>query len=54
METLDENSTVEQLRMRAKGLYNLLLARRPTTDLGGTSGKNSLDGLVKPAQELIK
>ena len=27
---------------------------KPSTDLGGTSGKNSAEGLVRPARELAK
>ena len=68
VEALNENPTIEQLQIRAEGLHNLAgqtriraegahnppLAQRPRTDLGGTSGKNPSDGLVRPAQELAK
>lgn len=40
--------------MRAKGTHHLPIARRPKTDLGGISGKNPSDGLVKPTRELAK
>lgn len=68
VEVLNKNFTIEQPQMRAKDLYNpneqtrirvegthnLSLARRPRTDLGKTSGENPSDGLVRPAQELVK
>ena len=67
-ETLNENPIIERPQMRAKGLYNPVeqtriraegthdppLAQRPRTDLGGTSGKNLSDKLVRLAQELAK
>ena len=52
VETLDENLTVGQPRMRVEGFYNLQLAWRLRTDLGRILGKNPLNKLVKPPQEL--
>ena len=37
---LDENFTIGQLKMRAKDPHNLPLARRPRTNLDGTSNKS--------------
>lgn len=54
VKALDENLTIGQLGMRVKSLHNLPLARRPRTDLSKTSSKNTLDGLVRPIQELAK
>ena len=68
VEALNENLTIErprmraedlhdparQTRIRAEGAHNPSQARRPRTDPDGTSGKNPLDGLVRPAQELAK
>ena len=54
VEALDENLTVGRLGMRVEGPHDPPLARRPKTDLGGTSGENTSDGLVRPAQELAK
>ena len=68
VEALNENSTIEQpriraerlhdpawqTRIRAKSAHDPPLARRPRTDPGGTSSKNLSDGLVRPAQKLAK
>lgn len=68
VETLNEKPTIEQPKMIAEGFhnsvgqtkikaesaYNLLLKKRPRIDLGGTSGKNSFNKLVRPAQKLVK
>ena len=68
VEALNENPTIErsrikaegfhnpagQTRIKAEGAHNLSLAQRPRTDPSGTSGKNPLDGLVRPTQELAK
>lgn len=43
-----------QTRIRVESVHNLLLAQRSRTDLDRISGKNPLDELVKPAQELAK
>ena len=51
---MNENSIIRQLRMRAKNFHNLPPARRPKTDPSKTSGKNPLNGLIKPLQELAK
>lgn len=40
--------------MRAEGLHDLPLARKPRIDQGGSSGENPSKRLVKPAQELVK
>lgn len=40
--------------MIVESAYNSLLPRSSKIDLGVTSGKNLLDGLVKPVQELAK
>lgn len=40
--------------MRAEDFHDLPLAWRLKTDLSKTSGKNPLDGLIKPMQELAK
>ena len=48
------HNLAKQTRIRDDSAYNLLLTRRPTIDLGGISGKNFLNGLVRHTQELAK
>lgn len=44
----------EQIKIRTTDINNLLLAQRLITDLGGILNKNSIDGLVRSAQKLVK
>lgn len=48
------HNSIGQTKIRAENAYNLLLKQKPRIDLGGTSGKNSFDKLVRPTQKLVK
>lgn len=48
------HNPIGQMRIRVKCAYNLPLAQRARIDLGGISGENLSDGLIRPTQKLAK